>query len=403
MRLALLGLLLLQAADHYKQGMQALEAENYDLASQMFSKAVEADTTDYAARFHLALSYSFLNRDTEAIEQYRKVLELKPGLYEAELNLGIVLLRQKAAAEAVPHLQGAIEKKPKEFRPQIYLAEALLASSEFPRAEEHFRLSSEIDPKSAAAWLGLGRAMARQNRLADAAPHFRKAAELDASFKDVLLELASLFEGQGENGEAISIYKQFPDNIAAQERLGELLIDAKRYGEAIPGLEKIVAADPTTANRLSLANAYRLDKQPEKSIPLLEAVVQAEPQRYDLRMILGRVQRDQKRYAPAAQQFLAAARLKADSVEAWNELAGMLIVLENFPQAVAALDRVKTLGGETPGTHYFRAIILDRMKQYQPALESYQTFLEGSQGQNPEEEFKARQRIRVIQKELSKR
>ena len=50
-----------------------------------------------------------------------------------------------------------------------------------------------------------------------------------------------------------------------------------------------------------------------------------------------------------------------------------------------------------------RAIVLDKIKQYKPALESYQRFLEISQGQSPDEEFKARQRVRIIQKELSKR
>jgi hypothetical protein len=37
------------------------------------------------------------------------------------------------------------------------------------------------------------------------------------------------------------------------------------------------------------------------------------------------------------------------------------------------------------------------------ALPAYNEFLERSQGKNPEEEFIARQRIRVIQKEINKR
>jgi hypothetical protein len=47
--------------------------------------------------------------------------------------------------------------------------------------------------------------------------------------------------------------------------------------------------------------------------------------------------------------------------------------------------------------------VLDKMKDLKPALESYQRFLALSQGQFPNEEFKARQRARILERELSKR
>src|SRR5256885_14938572 len=114
--------LLLQAADLSTQGMKALEAQKYEDAVQIFTKAVAQDPKDYGAHFHLALSYSLLNRDQEAIPEYKKVLELKPGLYEAELNLGMLLLRSKQAAEALPHLEAAAKAKPGQFRPVFYSA-----------------------------------------------------------------------------------------------------------------------------------------------------------------------------------------------------------------------------------------------------------------------------------------
>ena len=81
----------------------------------------------------------------------------------------------------------------------------------------------------------------------------------------------------------------------------------------------------------------------------------------------------------------------------------MLILMENYPQALAALDRVRALGAETAAHHFFRAIILDKSKLYEPALASYEKFLSMSDGKNPKEEFKARQRVRIIKKELSRR
>jgi tetratricopeptide (TPR) repeat protein len=395
--LALLG------ADFGAEGLKALEAHNYDAAAQAFSKAVEADPNDYSAHFHLALSYSFLQKDPEAIAEYRKVLELKPGLYQAELNLGMLLLRQKQAAQAIPNLSAAAEAKPREFRPQFYLGEALLESGDPVKAEEHYKIALEIDPKSAPAHAGMARAQARQKRIDEAAGHFRQAAALDPGFQDALFELASLYEKSGKPADAIAIYQQFPGNVAAEERLGELLIESKRYTDAIPLLEKAVEKDPTPANRLALASAYKFNKEADKALPLLEKAVAAEPANYDLHMFYGRVLRDERKFVPAAQQFQEAIRLRQDSREAWNELAGMLILSEDYGRALAALDKVRQLGEDTPANYYFRAIILDKMHEYQPALENYQKFLALSQGKNPDEEFKARQRSRIIQRELSRR
>lgn len=396
-------LLFAPAADYQGEGLKALDAKQYEQAVQLFTQAVQADPADYAAHFHLALAFSLLGKDAEAIPEYQKSLELKPGLYQAELNLGILLLREKRAKEAIPHLEAAAQAKPKEFRPQWYLAEAWLSADEPAQAETHYQAAVEIDGKSASAQLGLGRSQARQKRLSEAAEHFRRAAELDAGFSDALLELAGLYEQNHQPDEAIAIYQKFPDRPAAQEHLGELLIEAQRFAEAIPYLERAVAQSATAANRLALATAYEMNKEPQKALAQLERAAAGEPGSYDLHMRYGRALRDQHQFIPAANQFAAAAKLKPDSKEAWNELAGVLTLAEQYPQALAALDRVRALGQEIPGDYYLRAIILDKLHDYKPALESYRQFLATSGGKNPDEEFKARQRSRIIERILSKR
>ena len=396
-------LLLLQKPDFSADGVKALDARNYELAAQCFTKAVEADPKDYAAWFNLALASTFLGKDAEAIAGYRKALELKPGLYQAELNLGMVLLRAKQAREAVSHIEAAAGQKPKEFRPRIYLADALFDAGDYAAAERSYQSALELDAKSADAEMGLARSLARQNRLKEAEPHFRKAAGMDPRLKDELLELAVLYEKAGQPAEAIAIYQQFPDNLAARERLGQLLVEAGRPAEGIPHLEWAVQKSPTPANRLALAQAYRKNHEPEKELPILEQAVREDPGNLDLALAYGRELRDQRKFAQAAREFHRVVQGRPASLEAWNELAAMLTSLEDYPQALGALDRIKALGGETTGHLYLRAIILDKVRDYKPALENYQKFLAADGGKNPNEEFKARQRVRIIEKELAKR
>jgi tetratricopeptide (TPR) repeat protein len=399
----LLLVLLAQAPDFLAEGLKALDSGNSGTAVESFTKAVAADPADYSAHFNLALAYSMGGKDAQAIPEYRKALELHPGLYEAQLNLSISLLNTNDPATAIPLLKEATMRKPKEFRPVYYLGDALLATNELAGAVAAYERATELDAASAGAELGLGQALARQGHRNEAEPHYRKAAKLESEYHTFLLELASLYEEHRELPQALDIYREFPDNPGAQERAGVLMLQTGQSAAAITTLEPVVAKSPTPANRAALAQAYVKEKQLAKAEPLAAQAVTAAPEDFDLRMFYGRILRDQRRFPSAAEQFSAAAKIKPDAAEAWTELAGVLIMAEQPVDGLAALDHVHTLGAETSGHFYLRAITLDRLQRPKDALEAYNQFLASSQNQNPDQEFMARQRVKALEKELGKR
>jgi tetratricopeptide (TPR) repeat protein len=399
----ILALFLTQSVDNQAEGIKALDGKRYEEAVGFFTKAVAEDPKDYGAHFHLALAYSLLGKDAEAIPEYKTVLELKPDLYEADLNVGICLLRTKHPAEALPYMTAASGQKPKEFRPAFYVAQAQLDDQHFGEAETAFVAALALNANSAVAESGLGQAIARQGRLSEAEPHYRKAAELDPSYKSMLLQLAEWYENEHQTKEAIAIYREFPENPGAQERMGALLSESGNAADAIPALEIAVAKSPTSANRVALAQAYVKNKQLDKAGPLVAAALASDPNDYELRMFYARMLRDQRKFDEAAPQFLAASKLKPEAAQPWNELAGVLIVAGQYPQGIAALDRVKALGAETPSHYYLRGMAYDHLHQLKEALANYNRFLELSHDKFPDEEFKARQRARIIQHELDKR
>ena len=399
----LLLVLVAQAPDYVADGLKALDAGNSEAAVELFNKAVAADPADYSAHFNLALAFSMSNRDAQAIPEYKKTLDLHPGLYEAQLNLSISLLNVNDAAAAIPLLKAAAEQKPKEFRPVYYLGDALLATKQFPEAEAAYEKAVEMNAASAGAELGLGQALARQGRRNEAEPHYRKAGNLDREYRSFLLELATLYEDHRELPQALDIYREFPDNLGAQERAGMILLQTGQSATAITTLETVVAKSPTPGNQIALAQAYVKEKQLAKAEPLAAISVKAAPEDFDLRMFHGRILRDERRFPSAAEEFSAAAKIKPDAAEAWTELAGVLIMAEQPLDGLAALDKVRALGAETSGHFYLRAITLDRLQRSKEALEAYTKFLAASQNVNPDQEFMARQRIKALDRESGKR
>ena len=383
-------------------GLQALDHQDYQHAEQIFQKLASADQKDYSALFNLALAETGLKKDDEAAKDYKEVLALNPGLYEAQLNLGILYLRDHRPADALPLLREAAKEKPDQPRAKRYLGDCLLATGDFAAAEDAYSEALALNPKLGSAELGLGQSLAAQGKLDEALPHYRQAAVLDPNLKSFLLELAATFSKSNRTDDAIALLKEFPNDAAAREELGRLYLKANRPGEAVSQFRAAIEMSPTQANQLALATAYLKNNQPAMAQPILEQALARSPNDYDLRMVVGRIHRDRHDYVAAANQFLAAANLKPDSVEAWNEAVSAFVMAEQYSQALAALDKIHSLNADTAGDFYYRAMIFDKLRQRKPALENYQRFLQLSEGKYPDQEFVARQRSRILEKEAQR-
>ena len=354
-----------QSPDLLTQGDKALDAKQYERAIELYAQAASADPKDYAAQFQLGLAYSLLGKDADAIPHYKAAIALKPDLAEAQLNLGLSLLRVKDPAAAETYLESALAARP-----------------------------------SATAESALGRSLARQGNLSAAEPHFRKAAAMDPTRRDDLLELASLYEAAEQRDRAIAIYREFPDRPQAQERLSVLLADAGRPTEAVAALEAAVTKSPTEENRLALAQAYVRANHLAKAEPIVAMLVGLEPRDRETRLFYGKILRDERKLPQAATQFSILTESHPETPENWRELANVLIAMEEYPQALDALDHVRALGAENAGGVFYRAIALDHLKRRAEAIESYRRFLSMSQGKLPDQEFQARQRARTLENEL---
>jgi tetratricopeptide (TPR) repeat protein len=368
-------LFLVQSTDFSADGLKALEERRYDDAVQLFSKAIEADAKDYSAHFNLGVAYSYLNKDEEGIAEYRKALELKPGLEAAEVNEGLLLFRQKRAAEALPLLEDAASQKPQDFQARYYLAQCQLETGALAKAAENFRGALEINRKSAAAELGLAHALARDGKLGEAgitaaAPHFRQAAQLDAGHRDALLELADLYQRNKQTAEALAIYREFPDDPLFAERAGELMLRNNQSAEAIPALEQAYAQAPTDANRVALAMAYQFSGKSDKALPLFEKAAAAEPGNFDVHMMYGRALRDNKRYAEAVHQFEEGVKLKPTAANQ-TEMALAYQLNKEMEKALPLFGQAAAANPADFDAHMMYARALRDAKQYPAAIHEF--------------------------------
>ncbi|MDH3269709.1 MAG: tetratricopeptide repeat protein [Gemmatimonadota bacterium] len=111
----------------------------------------------------------------EAIEAYRRSLELDPTHSDAHLNLGRLL-----------HEEGRIGE-----------------------AEEHYRHAASADPHSARAFYNLGVALEDQASTTGAMEAYEAALRLDPELAVAHFNLSRLFEAEGHRAEALSHLAQY--------------------------------------------------------------------------------------------------------------------------------------------------------------------------------------------------
>jgi len=111
----------------------------------------------------------------EAIDAYRKVLELNPGAAGALVNLGTIFYRQRKFADA----------------------------------EKYYREAIEVDATYPLAQFNLGNLYDEQGRIKEAFDHYRTALALNPNYADAHFNLALLCERTGDALKAVHHWKAY--------------------------------------------------------------------------------------------------------------------------------------------------------------------------------------------------
>ena len=405
------------AEELLQQADAALQKEDYTVAAAFLETYLVQQPEDYRAEFNLAFAYSLTGRRAEAIRRYRNVLSREKELTAAHRNLGILLLQEGNAADAVDHLQFVAGKEPLDVPTHFNLAEALASAGRMQEARETYEKVLQLKPDHLQALLAFAELLAESDTAA-AEQQLRRALEIDSSLDDARLRLAELLEMRAAEGadtldEAADIYLRHMEGHSDRNdlriRLGRIYVRQKHFSAAAEQFEAIRAAGDTSGELVeALVQVYLRSQQIGKAEALLEEMlgqaqtkVAGDAERYaEWYLLYGRLQMDKKEYRRAAGYFFQVTKLRPEQAEGYTNLASAFYLLENYGATVKALEKVAALNKDTAGTYFLRAISLDKLRVLEAALENYQRFLELEEGDNPDQQFQARERIKVLTLEL---
>jgi tetratricopeptide (TPR) repeat protein len=317
-----------------------------------------------AIDLELMRASAMLDSDPAAVvRQASAMLERSPGHEAAQLLLATACRNLGDPAKSQALLASMARSQPGSATLQLELGRACAAAGRNAEAISAFEAAVALDARLAEAWHGLAAqrfiagdtrggdlAYAQYDRLAPQAPEFNDAAialgdrrldvavgilrqRLQRAPDDVraLRMLATVARERDDNHESEEYLAQClqlaPGYAAARFDLATELCAQQRHTEAMPHVERLLAAEPRNPGYLGLkAQALRFYGQNAEAIALLQQVIAENPDDAKLRLFYGHLLRETGEQAGAIEAYRQALAMQPGMGEAYWSLADLKTV-----------------------------------------------------------------------------
>ncbi len=173
----------------------------------LFQHAIRIDAGNFVAYNNAGTYYASIHDDAEAAGYFREALRLNPS-YQSHYNLAGVLARLGRTDEAIANFRRAIDLKPGFAPAHGNLALALAAAGRYEEAAGQLELARALDPRAPIVHYNLGMVAAARGRLGEAEAAYRRALELDPAWPEAVNNLGIVLARQGRMREAAAAFTE---------------------------------------------------------------------------------------------------------------------------------------------------------------------------------------------------
>jgi protein O-mannosyl-transferase len=183
---------------------------------------------------------------------YTGTLQKNPSCWMAHYNLGVVLSEQGEADQAIDHYRRAVDLRPDYAEAHYNLGRLLAEQGRLDDAIGHYERAAAINPADAEAQNNLGVTLFGIGRADDAIAHYRKALEIRPDYAEASCNLGNALIARSDFDGAIARYTTclaaMPDQEEARYNLASALLRRGRTDEAIIQYQKVLQMHPESAD-----------------------------------------------------------------------------------------------------------------------------------------------------------
>jgi tetratricopeptide (TPR) repeat protein len=169
--------------------------------------------------FEKGADLSSKGKVADAVERFKKAIEIFPGYLRARNNLGVQYLKLGKWSDASEQFEAAIKINPKAFNPRQNLAIALIEQKKYVQAIEHLNQALSIDSSEPAAHLYAGIASIGVDAIDQAERELGIALSLGgADYSNAHFYLGLVYMKKGEREPAVRELKAYLEKLPDGEK-----------------------------------------------------------------------------------------------------------------------------------------------------------------------------------------
>jgi tetratricopeptide (TPR) repeat protein len=219
---------------------------------------------DPVALNNRAASYLAEGKTQEAIDCFRRVVELRPESAQAHQHLGAAQERRGDLQAAVNSYQRAVALQPDSSELHCHLARVLYQSGALQAAAELYQRALILDPNRYEIYNDLGLVLTNLGNFGAAVEAFRRSLRLNPQSAKTIASLGYMFERKGDLVSAADAYRDAvkldPNLLAAYLDLGFVLCSLGDVDEAADYYRRLLALQPDSAEATANLGLIHLRK-----------------------------------------------------------------------------------------------------------------------------------------------
>jgi Flp pilus assembly protein TadD len=294
-------------------GLVCLRKENYSQALEFFKKALELDPGSPEAHLNLGVTYMDMHSPQLAEPELRTAVSLKPLYSEARNALGMLYQDEGRTAEAEEQFRRSVEIEPS-MTACGNLGLIHWRRGEAKLAEQDWREALKLAPNDSSLLNNLGLACTKLGRYPEAVSFFRKAIELQPNDPNPRSNLGIAYEKTGQHGlaetEFLAALSLSPQKFETRNRLGMLYLEAGRLEEAEAQFHLSLKTQANDAGYTGLGEIHLRRGDRGAAERAFQSAASIDPHNSQARFKLGALYLGEGRRAEALKEYQAG--LKSD-------------------------------------------------------------------------------------------
>jgi len=345
---------------HLAVGKHLYDAGRLGEAMEHYRRAIQLEPKEAMAHGNYATALWMSGRFDEAEGEFQEALRIKPDYYLARAHYCDLLLKRRKLAEAEGEVRQMLRLEPDNPVSLYHYGYWLMLRGDLDEAETQLSRAIQRDPDYTPAGIARARLLQKRGRLEEAVQAYQSILQRIPASGRARLGLAETFLLSGRSTEAVACYRDVlrdePENPDARIGLGLALIEHGDSGAAEMEFVSVLQADSKNARAVdglgyALAGQGRFD---EAQIRFLEAM-RLDPQGAQAHLHYGISLSAQRRVREAVAEYRKAMALDNQLSPACNNLAWILATdpdpqIRSGQEAVALAERACQLThNEIPG------------------------------------------------------